>query len=76
MTNDKTLDARTRELIAGNCLPCLRHHFTEAIKAGCSLEEIHKGVQLSKMVKRRPINDIDRLASDLIERERQGTTRT
>jgi AhpD family alkylhydroperoxidase len=82
MTNDTTLDARTRELIAigasiaGNCLPCLRYHFAEAIKAGCSLEEIQQAVELSKMVKQRPIDDIDKLATDLVERERQGATRT
>jgi AhpD family alkylhydroperoxidase len=82
MTNDTTLDARTRELIAigasiaGNCLPCLRYHFAEAIKADCSLEEIQQAVELSKMVKQRPIDDIDKLATDLVERERQGATRT
>lgn len=80
MTNDRTLEARTRELIAvgasiaGNCLPCLRYHFTEAQKAGCSLEEIQQAVELSKMVKQRPIDDIDKLASDLIERERAATS--
>lgn len=57
MTNDKTLDARTRELIAvgasiaGNCLPCLRYHFAEARKASCSLDEIQEAIELSKMVK-------------------------
>jgi protein-tyrosine-phosphatase len=45
----------------------------EARKAGCSLEEIQQAVELSKMVKQRPIDDIDKLASDLIERERAVT---
>jgi AhpD family alkylhydroperoxidase len=79
MTDDTTLDARTRELIAigasiaGNCLPCLRYHFAEARKAACSLEEIQQAVELSRMVKQRPIDDIEKLASDLIERERAAT---
>jgi AhpD family alkylhydroperoxidase len=79
MTNDRSLDVRTRELIAvgasiaGNCLPCLRYHFTEARKAGCSLEEIREAIEISKMVKQRPIDDIVKLASDLIERERVST---
>jgi len=70
------LDARTRELgavgaaIAGNCLPCLRHHFTEARKQGCSLEEIKEAIELSKMVRERPIQDIYRVASNLIRRDR------
>jgi len=70
------LDARTRELvavgaaIAGNCLPCLRHHFTEARKQGCSLEEIKEAIELSKMVRERPIQDIYRIASNLIRRDR------
>jgi AhpD family alkylhydroperoxidase len=79
MTNNRTLDARTRELIAvgasiaGNCLPCLRYHFAEARKVGCSLEEIQEAVTLANMVKQRPIDDINKLASDLIEREQAAT---
>jgi len=79
MTNDRSLDVRTRELIAvgasiaGNCLPCLRYHFAEARRAGCSLEEIQEAVTLANMVKQRPIDDINKLASDLIEREQAST---
>ena len=79
MMTDRMLDARTRELIAigasiaGNCLPCLRYHFAEARKVGCSLEEIQEAVTLANMVKQRPIDDINKLASDLIERERAIT---
>jgi len=69
------LDTRIRELIAvgasiaGNCLPCLRYHFTEALKAGCTLEEIAEAIELSKMVKERPIKDIYHLADELLQRE-------
>jgi AhpD family alkylhydroperoxidase len=79
LTSENKLNIRTRELIAvgasiaGNCLPCLRYHFTEARKAGCSLEEIQQAVELSRMVKQRPIDDMDKLASDLIERDRMQT---
>jgi len=78
MTAAPVLSSSVRELVAigasigGNCLPCLRYHFAEARKAGCSLEEIQDAVQLSRMVKQRPIDDIDKLASDLISREKEG----
>lgn len=71
------LSIQVRELIgvgasiAGNCLPCLRYHFAEALKAGCSLAEIEEAIQLSKMVKERPIDDIYKLADDLIQREKE-----
>ncbi len=75
MTNERTIDPRTRELIAvgasiaGNCMPCLRYHFAAALKAGCTLEEITEAIELAKMVKQRPIDDISKLASELIQRE-------
>lgn len=61
--------------IAGNCLPCLRYHFAEAVKVGCSLAEIEETIQLAKMVKERPINDIYKLADDLMIREKEKTQR-
>ncbi len=57
------LPEQQRELIAigasigGNCLPCLRHHFAEALRAGCTLEEIEEAIELSKALKERPIKD-------------------
>lgn len=71
------LDAKTSELIAigasigGNCLPCLRYHFSEALKLGCTIQEIEKAIKIGKMVKERPINDIYKLADDLLSRERE-----
>ncbi|MGQ9799962.1 MAG: carboxymuconolactone decarboxylase family protein [Ignavibacterium sp.] len=44
--------------IAGNCLPCLRYHFAEAITLGVSIDEIQEATKIGKMVKERPINDI------------------
>jgi len=69
------LDPRVRELIAlgasiaGNCLPCLRYHFSEARKIGLSSSEIAEAIELAKMVKQRPINDIAHLAEDLLQRD-------
>ena len=57
--------------IAGNCLPCLRYHFAEAIKLGVSIDEIQEAVKIGKAVKERPINDIYKLAEDLISREKE-----
>jgi AhpD family alkylhydroperoxidase len=71
------IDPKTTELIAigasigGNCLPCLRYHFAEAIKNGCTIQEIEEAVKIGKMVKERPINDIYKLADDLINREKE-----
>lgn len=71
------LDAKTSELIAigasigGNCLPCLRYHFVEALKLGCTIQQIEEAVNIGRMVKERPINDIYKLAEDLISREKE-----
>jgi AhpD family alkylhydroperoxidase len=71
------LSLQVRELIgigasiAGNCLPCLRYHFDEALKVGCSLDEINEAIELAKMVKERPIKDVYKLADDLLKRERE-----
>jgi len=71
------LDTKIKELIAigssiaGNCLPCLRYHFAEAIKLGCTIEEIQEAIGIGKMVKERPISDINKLAEDLISREKE-----
>ena len=78
MENSVTsLDAKIVELIAigasigGNCLPCLRYHFAEAVKNGCTIQEIEEAIKLGKMVKERPINDIYKLADDLITKEKE-----
>lgn len=71
------LDAKTSELIAvgasigGNCLPCLRYHFAEALKLGCTIQQIEEAIKIGKMVKERPINDIYKLADDLLLKERK-----
>jgi AhpD family alkylhydroperoxidase len=71
------LDSKITELIAigssiaGNCLPCLRYHFAEAIKNGCTIQDIEKAIKIGKMVKERPINDIYKLSDDLIAREKE-----
>jgi len=71
------LDAKTSELIAigasigGNCMPCLRYHFAEALKLGCTIQDIEEAIKIGKMVKERPINDIYKLADDLINREKE-----
>lgn len=57
--------------IAGNCLPCLRYHFAEAMRLGVSIDEIQEAIKIGKMVKERPINDIYKLADDLISREKE-----
>ncbi len=60
--------------IAGNCLPCLRYHFAEAIRLGVSIVEIKEAIKIGKTVKEKPINDIYKLADDLINREKEKQT--
>lgn len=82
MTSKADLEPRVRELIAigasvgGNCLPCLRYHFAEAIKAGCTLDEISEAIALSKTVKERPMKDIYNLADELLQREQKDNVTT
>ncbi len=75
--NVSPLSPQVAELVAigasigGNCLPCLRYHFAEAIKNGCTIQEIEEAIKLGKMVKERPINDIYKLADDLLNKEKE-----
>ena len=67
------LDSKTKEMIAigasiaGNCIPCLRYHFKEAVKQGCTKQEIREVFEISNIVKQRPINEINKLFIQLLE---------
>jgi len=71
MTQFKHLDAKTIELagiaasIAGGCRPCLDYHFKKALEIGCTLEKAKEAIELGKMIKQRPINDINEQAEKL-----------
>lgn len=75
--NNSLLNPKVAELItigssiAGNCLPCLRYHFAEAMRIGVYIDDIQEAIKIGKMVKERPINDIYKLADDLISREKE-----
>ena len=66
------LDIKTREMVAlsasvaANCVPCLKYHFAEALKQGCTAQEISEIVKTATMVKQRPATDIDEMASQLL----------
>lgn len=68
----KYLDAKTIELagiaasIAGGCRPCLDYHFKKALEIGCTQEQAKEAIDLGKMIKQRPINDIYEHAEKLI----------
>jgi AhpD family alkylhydroperoxidase len=72
MEQFKHIDAKTIELagiaasIAGGCRPCLDYHFKTAIELSCTIEEIDEAIKLGKMIKQRPINDINEQAERLI----------
>jgi AhpD family alkylhydroperoxidase len=73
MNKFKHLDSKTIELagiaasIAGGCKPCLDYHFKKALEIGCTPGEAAEAVELGKMIKQRPIEDIHKQAEKLIE---------
>lgn len=72
MEKFKHLDGKTIELagiaasVAGGCRPCLDFHFKKALELGCSMEQAEEAIELGKMIKQRPINDIYEHADKLI----------
>jgi AhpD family alkylhydroperoxidase len=75
MEQFKHLDPKTIELagisasIAGGCRPCLDYHFKKAIELGCNLNQVKEAIEIGKMIKQRPINDIYKQAEKLINEE-------
>jgi len=71
MKDFKYLDEKTIELagiaasIAGGCRPCLDYHFKKAKETGCTNEQVKEAIELGKMIKQRPINDIYEQAEKL-----------
>ena len=72
MDKFKHLDSKTIELagiaasIAGGCKPCLDYHFKKALEIGCTAGEAAEAVELGKMIKQRPIEDIYKQTEKLI----------
>ncbi len=68
----KHLDPKTTELagvsasISGGCRPCLDYHFKKAIELGCTIDQIKEAIELGKMIRQRPIDDIYKHAEKLI----------
>ena len=50
------LDKKTKELIAvacsvmADCVPCINHHYKEAVKAGANMEEIAEALGVSMSI--------------------------
>ena len=69
------LDEKTKELVAvgaavaGNCLPCLMHHFNKCKGLGISYEDIAEAIEMAKTVKEVPIKKISELALQLLAKE-------
>jgi len=72
MEQIELLDSKTIELagiaasIAGGCRPCLDYHLKKALEVGCTIEQIKEVIELGKMIKQRPINDVYEQAEKLI----------
>jgi AhpD family alkylhydroperoxidase len=68
----KHLDVKTTELagvsasIAGGCRPCFDYHFKRALEVGCTIEQIKEAIELGKMIKQRPIKNLNEHADRLI----------
>jgi AhpD family alkylhydroperoxidase len=51
-----TLDKRTKELIAlacsvmADCVPCINHHYKEAVQAGATTNEISEAMAISMAI--------------------------
>lgn len=73
MDRFKHLDSKTIELagiaasIAGGCKPCLDYHFKKALDIGCTTGEAMEAIELGKMIKQRPINDVFKQAEKLVK---------
>lgn len=73
MEKFKHLDAKTIEIagiaasIAGGCRPCLDYHFKKALEIGCTIEQVKEALELGKMIKQRPINDLYEHAEKLLK---------
>ena len=65
------LTEKTRELVAMaasvacGCEPCLKYHYDAAKKAGCSVEEMTKAVDVAMMVKQAPLKAMEELTQRL-----------
>ena len=81
MEKFKHLDEKTIELagiaasVAGGCRPCLDFHFKKALELGCSIEQAEEAIELGKMIKQRPINDIYEHADKLIANNKSPNTK-
>ena len=71
--DDKTIEiAGISASIAGGCRPCLDYHFKKALELGCTIDQIKEAVELGKMIKQRPINDIYEHAEKLMNANNQS----
>ena len=82
MEKFKHLDAKTTELagvaasIAGGCRPCLDYHFKKALELGCTKEQASEAIELGKMIKQRPINDIYEHAEKLLGNNKKADNKS
>jgi AhpD family alkylhydroperoxidase len=67
------LDPKVKEMaavaasIAGNCVPCLKYHFSEAVRLGCTQQELSEIIAVANKIKQRPIEDISQFAGKLLK---------
>ncbi len=52
--------------IAANCIPCLRIHFSRALEAGATLEQIRAAVAVGQAVKNAPSRHISEAWQELL----------
>ena len=75
--DDKTIEiAGISASIAGGCRPCLNYHFKKALELGCTKEQAGEAIELGKMIKQRPINDIYEQAEKLLGKDSTDNNKT
>jgi AhpD family alkylhydroperoxidase len=72
MEEFKHLDKKSLEIaaisasMAAVCQPCLQYHLDQAVKVGCTKDEINEAIQLGKLIRMSPEKEILRLAEKLL----------
>jgi len=71
-------DLKTVEMIAlsasvaAGCIPCTQHHLVQAEKKGLTKKEIKEIIRIAKMVKQRPINEIEEITDAYLGTKKQA----
>jgi|WetSurMetagenome_2_1015567.scaffolds.fasta_scaffold638793_2 AhpD family alkylhydroperoxidase len=72
-------DKKTTEIaaisaaVAGNCIPCLKYHLAQGRKEGVTNEEILEIMNIARMVKQKPLDEINEVAAKYLGIEEKSS---